>query len=290
MVNRDETEPSRPSRPVQGALLTCPKNGESLFRTNRRCSTEIRRSTLTPLQLTKSWNENLGNLAWKSSQASPWNRLLAGIGPGFTIGTVDGDNGGHTETVVADIIASWPSAGRGHIGQPYVPPAATGGHGPPPSREFSQWLPTGQAGGAVRSPILEATLLPRLQSTRFGCRHPRATAIASRDHGTRQRSRPGGRFLLERVGLSRGRRGLPPGRRATADDQNIAGCSITGSPPIESGFKSAPPSASIRAPRREPVSHRNSRHARRRRRRHARGRRTRPRSATPRGRASGREP
>ena len=44
--------------------------------------------------------------------------------------------------------------------------------------------------------------------------------------GTLRSSRPGGRFLLERVVLSRARRGLPPGRRATTANQWVTGCSM----------------------------------------------------------------
>ena len=44
--------------------------------------------------------------------------------------------------------------------------------------------------------------------------------VASTDAGASHRERPGGRFLLG------GRRGLPPGRRATAANQWVIGCSM----------------------------------------------------------------
>ena len=53
-----------------------------------------------------------------------------------------------------------------------------------------------------------------------------ASTNAPPARGTLRSSRPGGRFLLERVVLSRGRRGLPPGRRATATNQWVIGCSM----------------------------------------------------------------
>ena len=53
-----------------------------------------------------------------------------------------------------------------------------------------------------------------------------ASTNAPPARGTLRSSRPGGRFLLERVGLSRGRRGLPPGRRATDANQWVIGCSM----------------------------------------------------------------
>ena len=53
-----------------------------------------------------------------------------------------------------------------------------------------------------------------------------ASTNAPPARGTLRSSRPGGRFLLERVVLSRGRRGLPPGRRATTANQWVIGCSM----------------------------------------------------------------
>ena len=56
---------------------------------------------------------------------------------------------------------------------------------------------------------------------------------------TLRSSRPGGRFLLERVVLSRGRRGLPPGRRATAANQWVIGCSMQGLVPFHFAIDAA---------------------------------------------------
>ena len=70
-----------------------------------------------------------------------------------------------------------------------------------------------------------------------------ASTNAPPARGTLRSSRPGGRFLLERVVLSRGRRGLPPGRRATATNQWVIGCSMqarASSPRAHSWKGSAP--------------------------------------------------
>ena len=61
---------------------------------------------------------DLRKLAWKSSQASTWNRLSVGIGPGFTIGTVDGTAGGHIQTVIAGIVAPSPFPRTRRVAEP----------------------------------------------------------------------------------------------------------------------------------------------------------------------------
>ena len=63
---------------------------------------------------------------------------MGGIGPDFTIGTVDEDCQGRTGTVIADIVALRPFLRRGNIGQPLCPSRDCLRQSPPTSCEFLQ--------------------------------------------------------------------------------------------------------------------------------------------------------